>query len=167
MADRIDVDSRPSLWRGALAGLAAGLVASLAMNGFQAAVQALAPTDDEDEPATQKAADRISVAATGSPLSDRAKPIAGDAVHYALGAALGIGYGVAAEFQPIVTAGFGTGFGTGAALLIDQAAVPLARIGPTPAETPPSTHLYTLSSHLVFGATAEATRRLMRALIGR
>ena len=154
--------TNPSLWKGALAGLAAGLVASVAMNAFQAALAKASPDDDASEPTTEKAANRLSAATTGEPLPDDAKPAAGEAVHYALGAVLGLGYGIAAEYDPDATAGFGTTFGASVAAVLDEVAVPAAGLAPSPAETPPATHLYTLASHLVFGTVAEATRRLTR-----
>lgn len=80
---------------GAAIGFVAGLVASLAMDRFQALTQ---PSSDTDaEPATHKAADKIALVATGSPLSDENKPLGGQLVHYGLGAILGVSYGVAAS----------------------------------------------------------------------
>ena len=76
--------------RGALAGLAAGLVASLVMNQFQALAQKVMPPNDreeESEPATGKAADAVAIAATGNPVPELRKPAAGNFVHYAFGAA--------------------------------------------------------------------------------
>jgi hypothetical protein len=40
--------------------------------------------------------------------------------------------------------------------------VPAAGLGDAPTETPASTHLYALLSHVVFGGVAEGTRRLAR-----
>lgn len=153
---------RSSLWKGALAGLAAGLVAAAAMDAFQAAVAALLPSDQDGEPATEQAADRVAVVVTGEPIAAGRKPLAGQAVHYALGAALGAAYGAAADYAPIVTTGRGTAFGLGIAALLDETAVPAAGLGDAPWDTPASTHAYTLASHLVFGAVAELTRRLIR-----
>lgn len=152
----------PQLWKGALAGLAAGLVASLVMDGFQRALSALSPSDNEGEPATEKAADRVALETTGLPVPQADKPLAGQAVHYALGAALGVGYGVTAEALPVATAGGGTAFGLAAAIVLDEVAVPAMGLGDAPWQTPASTHAYTIASHLVFGAAAEATRRLVR-----
>lgn len=157
---------RPVLWKGAVAGLAAGVVASFAMDRFQALVAALSSSDEQDEPATEKAADRLAESTTGSPVPDERKPLAGQGVHYALGTALGLAYGAAAEVKPAVTAGGGTAFGLGTAAVLDEAAVPAAGLGEVPWKTPAATHAYTLASHLVFGATAEVTRRLVRRAIG-
>lgn len=152
--------------KGALAGLAAGLIASFAMNRFQALTQKLVEQDSsDDDPATVKAADAVARTAMGEPISDDQRETAGEVVHYALGAALGLAYGVLAELRPAVTGGFGTGFGSAAFALLDEAAVPAAGLSDAPTQTSLSTHLYAGASHLVFGMVAEATRRTIRAAI--
>lgn len=156
----------PALWKGALAGLAAGVVAAAAMDAFQRLASALSSSQQDGEPATQKAADQLSQTATGEPVAKANKPMAGQAVHYALGTALGLAYGIAAELRPAVTAGGGTAFGTGVAALLDEGVVPAVGLGEAPWKTPPSTHAYTLGSHLVFGGAAELTRRLVRRALG-
>lgn len=98
-------------------------------------------------------------------MPDASKPLAGQAVHYGFGALLGPGYGLAAEYAPRITAGAGSAFGVGSAMLFDEAGVPAAGLGKAPWDAPESTHLYTLASHLVFGTIAEGTRRLIRAAI--
>lgn len=154
----------PDPLRGALAGLAAGLVASVVMNQVQALASRLMPdSGDDDEPATEKAADAVAIAATGEAVPAASKPAAGNLVHYAFGAALGIGYGVIAEYRRGITTGFGTGFGLAVSAVADEVAVPALGLGPAPMETAPAMHLYGAASHLVFGATLEGTRRLVRA----
>lgn len=146
--------------RGTVAGMIAGVVASFAMDRFQAITAPLLPSDGSDEePATEKAADEIATAATGTEVPDAAKPLAGQTMHYALGIGLGIAYGIAVEFRPAAAAGFGTVFGVGTATLLDEAAVPAAGLGDAPWKAPLSTTLYGYASHLVFGGTAEFVRR--------
>lgn len=150
--------------RGALAGGLAGLVASLAMTGFQAGAAKLFPgaLSSDGEPSTEKAADKLSRAATGEPVPEPAKAAAGEGVHYAFGAALGAGYGIAAEFGDTVTAGGGTLFGAATALLADDVAIPALGLAAPATETPLATHAYAIASHLVFGLVLEATRRAIR-----
>ncbi|TRW14210.1 DUF1440 domain-containing protein [Glacieibacterium frigidum] len=150
--------------RGALAGVLAGLVASLAMTGFQAGVAEMFPDalGGGGEPATEKAADKVSRAATGEDVPDDVKPAAGEAVHYGFGAALGAAYGIAAEYGDAVRTGGGTLFGAATALIADDIMVPALGLGGPPTETPPATHAYAIASHLVFGLVLEATRRLLR-----
>ncbi len=155
-----------SIATGATVGLIAGLAASFAMDLFQTLIEP--SSDDEGEPATQRAADAISKVATGAPLPKDSKALGGQLVHYGVGAVLGAAYGVAAEFAPEVTLGGGTAFATGTWALLDEAAVPAVGLGGPPGKSPPKTHVYGLASHLVFGLAAEMTRRAARhAVAGR
>ncbi len=163
--------------RGLAAGLLAGLVASYAMNAFQAAANRLSqPSEpkrpkrktqgfDDSDPTTAKAASVLSENVFRHRLSPRQKEIADPAVHYAVGAALGGLYGIAAEFTPQVTAGAGLPFGAAVAVVLDESIVPAVGLSAPPWQSSASTHLYALSSHLVFGLTAELVRRSTRNLL--
>ena len=145
---------------GAAVGLVAGLIASFAMDRFQAVMQC---SDDRDaEPATQQAADAAARVATGSPLPKRVKPVGGQIVHYGLGAALGAGYGAAAELVPRVTAGAGTAFAITTWVMLDEVAVPFVKLGDPPWQSPPKTQAYGLLSHIIFLLVAEQARRVLR-----
>ena len=150
-------------FRGALAGLAAGLVASLAMNQAQKLFAAIGPDEPSSgDPATVKAANMLSRAATKRSIATKDKPAAGAAVHYATGAALGIAYGLAAEFRPEVTTGYGAAFGATVSLLLDEALVPAIGLAESPLEASPASHAFGMASHLVFGVAAEGTRAALR-----
>lgn len=153
--------------RGALAGIIAGAVASFAMDRFQAAITALSSSGDdgEQEPATEKAADGVAQALTGHALAKPDKPLAGQAIHYALGIGLGAAYGIAAEFRPAVTAGRGAAFGIGTATLLDEAAVPAVGLGEAPWNAGIAGNLYSYASHLVFGGTTELVRKQVAATL--
>ena len=156
-------DRTPDPIRGLAAGIAAGLVASLAMNLFQKAWAAALPMPgDEDDPATVKAAQRVSRAATGEYFANENKEAAGEAIHYLFGAVLGGAYGLLAEYRPEVTKGYGTLFGLGSAVF-DEVAVPAAGLSKSPTDFPAATHAYALASHIVFGGVTEATRQAVRA----
>jgi hypothetical protein len=171
--------------KGAVVGLAAGLVASWTMNQFQAAwmsvvggyrkshgAQSLQPAEGstgdqsqdakEQDDATVKTAKIISRNVFGHELQESEKESAGAAVHYAFGAASGALYGALAEVAPHVTAGAGVPFGAAFWLIADEVTVPLLGLSKGPTEYPVSTHAYALASHLVYGATAEFTRRALR-----
>ncbi|HEX8570119.1 MAG TPA: DUF1440 domain-containing protein [Caulobacteraceae bacterium] len=157
--------------KGALAGAAAGLVASLVMNQFQGLWSKMAEAqsggDDEDEgsdeePATTKAADMAAEIATGEPVPEPLRKFADPVVHYSTGAVVGAVYGALAEMWPGVTKGGGAAYGGLVAIGLDEGVVPALGLGPGPLETPPSTHLYGLSSHVVFGWALEAVRRFVR-----
>jgi putative membrane protein len=159
---RAPTDTTPNLWAAAAAGLVAGLAASLAMDLFQAGVAALSSSDGDAEPATEKAADKVSQVVVGHEIPKDSKPFAGQVVHYALGAGLGVAYAVAAEYRPAVTAGYGTAFAAATTTLLDETAVPAVGLGDAPWKTSPTTHLYSAASHVVFGTVTEAVRRLLR-----
>lgn len=165
-AARIDESNVAKLTRGLVAGVIAGAVASFAMDRFQAVAAPLLPSSGSaSEPATEKAADAVATRITGEEISDADKPLAGQAVHYALGIALGAAYGVAAEFRPKVTAGYGTAFGLGTATVLDEAAVPAMGLGSAPWDAGIASNLYSYASHLVFGGVSEIVRRQVAATL--
>lgn len=177
-----------NIWKGIVAGLAGGLVASWTMNQFQAAWMRLAENSEkphgaqsmqpaqgstcdqsqdakEQDDATVKAAKAISEGVFGHELQESEKRPAGAAVHYAFGTASGGLYGALAEVAPQVTMAAGIPFGAAFWLLADEVSVPLLGLSKGPAEYPLSTHAYALASHLVYGATAELSRRAVRQFL--
>ena len=177
-----------NILKGIVAGLAAGLVASWTMNQFQAAWTRLAENSEkphgaqsmqpaqgssgdqeqdakEQDDATVKAAEAISEGVFGHELEESEKKPAGAAVHYAFGTASGALYGALAEVAPQVTTAAGIPFGAAFWLLADEVSVPLLGLSKGPAEYPLSTHAYALASHLVYGATAELSRRAVRHIL--
>jgi hypothetical protein len=156
--------------RGALAGAIAGLIGAYAMERFQAlwsetASQARPKQTAgaaKDEPATVKAAERIAETVLHTELSEEVKPVAGEAVHYGMGALSGAIYGAVAEVLPIVRAGNGLLFGAVLWLAADEMAVSAVGLAKRPSAYPPSTHAYALSSHLVYGFATETVRRILR-----
>ena len=177
------------VWKGLVAGLAAGLVASWTMNQFQAAwtraaegfekphgAQSMQPSEggkpnqaqeqpEEQDDATVKTAKAISEGVFGHKLTKSEKKPAGAAVHYAFGTATGGLYGAIAELAPQVTTGAGIPFGAVFWAVADEGAVPLLGLAKGPSEYPLSTHAYALASHLVYGLTAELSRRAVRHVL--
>jgi hypothetical protein len=177
------------VWKGLAAGLLGGLVASWTMDRFQDVWLKLSERDgksqsersaqresgtgstgqqqpnEEQDDTTVKAASAISEGIFGHQLTKSEKKIAGPAVHYTLGTAVGGLYGAAAELAPNVTAGAGLPFGAAFWLVVDETAVPLLRLSKGPTEYPLSTHVYALMSHLVYGLTAEIVRRAVRDVL--
>lgn len=144
--------------RAELAGLAGGLLASFVMERFQALWPS--PGGSDDDPATVKAADAISREVAGRPLPDSAKALAGESVHYAFGAFLGVTYGLSTQLAPrIVTLGSGMGFGVAVALLADDVAVPALKLSKPLTQISLGKHAYGIASHLVFGLATEGVRR--------
>src|ERR1041385_4456434 len=170
-------DGEGSIWKGLVAGLAGGLVASWTMNQFQAAwtriqegsedshgAQSMQPAegstgdqsqDVNQDDATVKAAKIISSEVLGHELQESEKKPAGAAVHYAFGTVSGGLYGALAEVTPQVTVAAGIPFGAAFWLLADEISVPLLGLSKGPTEYPPSTHAYALALHIVYGGTAE------------
>jgi len=171
------------LWRGAAAGALGGIVGSSAMVVFNHLLAATGfgrsdrggrkperrddakPNDTDgtiaDEPASMKAASNLAEAVTGQPLGERGKKIGGPIMHHAFGAAVGALYGAAAAGVPQVTAGGGMPYGAFVWLAGAEAGVPLSGLSRSPDSYPPARHAASLATHLVFGATVEATRRWM------
>lgn len=188
------VKEEANVWKGLVAGLAAGLVASWTMNQFQAAwsrasagfekphgAQSMQPSEgpnpeelpkshsseqkEDQEDATVKTARAISEGIFGHELTKSEKKPAGAAVHYAFGTVTGGLYGAMAEVAPQVTTGAGLPFGAVFWLTADEVAVPLLGLAKRPSAYPLSTHAYALASHLVYGVTAEFSRRAVRHVL--
>ncbi len=117
---------------------------------------------EEQDNTTVKAAAMISEGIFRHKLTQSEKKLAGTAVHYSLGTAVGGLYGAVAELAPEVTAGIGLPFGAAFWLVVDEGAVPLLGLSRGPTEYPISTHAYALASHCIYGLTAEAVRHAVR-----
>ncbi len=175
----------PDLRKGAVAGLLGDLAASWVMNQFQAAVPAqtfkklFGEANGQDssgsggsssggsssEPATVKAAEAVSEGVFDHELTDGEKDWAGPAVHFTHGSLSAALYGALAEHEPVVTRAGGLPFGAALWLVADEGAVPALGLSKAPWAYPPSTHAYSLVSHLVYGFATEAVRRLVRRML--
>lgn len=163
-----------------IAGIAGGLVASFAMERFQRALSRVsveigpAPgaggqqyRKPQSEPSTYQAADIVSKSVTGTPVARENKPAAASAIHYAFGGAVGAIYGAAAVENPDITAWGGVPFGASVWLIADEFGMPLLGLAKQPSEYPLQDHAATFASHLVYGATTEAVRRVMLTILRR
>ena len=180
-------NNNTSVWKGLVAGLAGGLLASWTMNQFQAAwtriaegsekphgAQSMQPAEGskgdgqdtaEQDDATVTAAKAISKGVFGHELQKNEKKPAGAAVHYAFGTVTGGLYGALAEVSPQLTNVVGLPFGAAFWLVADEITVPLLGLSKGPAAYPVSTHAYALASHLVYGVTTEVSRRALRQVL--
>jgi Protein of unknown function (DUF1440) len=120
------------------------------------------PNTEVQDDTTVRAASAVSEALFDHKLTPGEKKVAGPAVHYILGTGVGGLYGAAAEMAPKVTAGKGLPFGAAFWLVVDEGAVPLLGLSKGPTAYTLSTHVYALSSHFVYGLTAEVVRRAVR-----
>jgi putative membrane protein len=166
--------SNRNAWKGLVAGVVGGVVASWTIDRFQywwlsfgggdqrEIQQAPSEEDNRKEPATVKTAAAISAGVFGHSLTAREKEIAGPLVHYAVGTTAGAVYGLASEYEPAVTTLSGIPFGAAFWMVVDEGALPLLGLASGPTAYPISTHAYALASHLVFGLTAEVVRSTVR-----
>ena len=166
--------SNRTAWKGLVAGVVGGVVASWTMDRFQywllsfgggdARELQQAPSEEgnREEPATVKTASAISEGVFGHNLTAREKEIAGPVVHYAVGTTAGAVYGLAAEYEPDVTTLAGIPFGAAFWMVVDEGALSLLGLAKGPTAYPISTHAYALASHLMFGLTAEVVRGAVR-----
>ena len=165
--------------RGIVAGIAGGLVASWVMNQWSAGPgtalserletpeekqQLAAGSDGED--ATMKTADAIvAFAEDGKRLTQGESAKAGPIVHYTFGALMGGLYGGLAEYSSIARSGFGTTFATALFIGGDLLAVPTLGLSKPLSEYPASSYANPFTAHLVYGATTELVRRLLRPIL--
>ena len=181
--------NHPSVLRGLVTGAAAGIAATLIMDQFQklssasqkAAEKQLKLAHGESpwqvaheqvqqqqqaaqqEGSTEKVARKLAEA-TGNQLDNDSKKSAGQAVHYTFGTLMGVVYGISAELLPETTTGAGTAFGTLLFLAADEIAVPSFQLSPPPTRTPPTDHLQHWAAHVVYGASLELVRSLVKRL---
>ena len=167
------------LIRGVLAGVAGGLVGAWMMNEFSGTLgkklddavetpadkkELAAQSDGED--ATMRAADKIVETMTGGRhLTHEQREVGGPIVHYAMGAMTGGVYGALAEYCPAARTGFGTTFGGILFATADVFGVPAFHLGGWPDEYPVSSYASPLVAHVIYGATTELVRRIVRPLL--
>lgn len=174
---------------GMIAGALGGLAASWVMNQFMESAgpkiqQAAARLDgsagkqkerpqpkneagheEPKEDATMKAADAVVRTVTGGRhLTLEQKQKGGPVVHYAFGALMGALYGLTVEAMPMSKVGFGTAFGAALFAGADLWAVPALGLSGS-SESSVSSLATPFSAHLVYGATTEGVRRLVRAVV--
>ena len=171
--------------RGILAGVAGGLAAAWVMNEFIAgagpSLQHAVQSDQENrqqqeqqekskdqpqEDATMKTADALVNTVTGGQhLSWEEKQKGGPIVHYSFGALMGGLYGGLAEYSPAVRSGFGTVFGSLLFTGGDLLAVPALHLSGSPKDASATSYATPFAAHLVYGATTELVRRIVRLIV--
>jgi putative membrane protein len=171
--------AKGNAWKGVLAGAAAGLAGTVAMTQFQnlwsKASEKISnngssseQSEPEKEDATMKAAGELAALAKHR-LSRDEKKKAGPIIHYAFGTGMGAIYGALVEVGPrdlrrhdlLSGLGFGSILFAGA----DEFVVPALGLSGKPSESPASSHLYALASHIVYGLTAGAVRKAVRTAL--
>lgn len=153
---------------GAASGLAASWVMELAQPRISAAGSEETRARErqargDQEPATYRAAGAAAHLVGRSIPEDR-KPLAGEVVHYATGAAWGALFGVLAPRLPAPVLAAGAAWGALVWLVSDEVLVPALGWSSGPTAYPASTHAKALASHLLYGAATDAGYRALRAV---
>ena len=117
----------------------------------------------EQQLAHAEAAERIAQSTFGKGLSRNQRRNAAPIVQYAIGALAGGAYGFAVEILPVVRRGYGTGYSNLLFLGGSQAMLPWLNLGTRQKIAPLKNG--GLSAALVYGATLETTRRILRWLL--
>ena len=164
-----ETESRP--WLGLFAGLAAGLVATLAMDGFQSLTKrTTAPLrrdetagDEQEEPSTVKLGRRLSKRVLHRDLDDSSAQVVSDALHYGYGTLMGGVYGLMAEFFPKTAIAAGAPYGALLFTLGDEVAVPALGLAKKPTAYPIGVHARAFGAHLVYGTALDLLRRGIRS----
>jgi uncharacterized membrane protein YagU involved in acid resistance len=163
--------SEPIVWKGALAGAVAGLVASWVMTRFHVSLSGRGATGSENpqsnkpvegnDDAAMKAANETAQVVLGRELTRAEKTeVGGPAAHYALGVAAGAIYGMMRETQHAPS---GATFGAELWTVADQLGLPLVGLSPQPLSAfPLSTNAQHLAAHLVYGISTALVYPLIR-----
>jgi putative membrane protein len=173
-------DAPHELWKGVVAGMVGGLVASWTMNqvftlwskinedkqqDHKPEPEQSAKKGEASDPATLKLARRLSREYLHRDISDEDVKAAEAAVHYGFGTVMGAVYGGLSEYVPQMKAGFGSAYATVLFVGVDEIAVPLAGLSGKLNEVPISSHVLGFTAHMVYGVTAELVRRGTRKLL--
>jgi uncharacterized membrane protein YagU involved in acid resistance len=114
------------------------------------------------EDSTVKVATAISRRIFQHELSEQQKKIAAPAVHYAFGASVGAIYGTLVESGHVMRAGWGLPFGAVVWLGAHVIAVPALGLSEPITKSEPSSEAAEFGAHLLYGATVESVRSLLR-----
>ncbi|MDQ6663963.1 MAG: DUF1440 domain-containing protein [Acidobacteriota bacterium] len=154
------------VWKGLGAGLIGGLIASFAMGPAHSLASKLAGGgESQGEDSTVKTASAISEGVAQHKLTPEQKKVAGPAVHFGFGGAVGAAYGVAAELLPEVTTGYGIPFGTAVWLGAHVVMVPALGLSKPVTESTIPNEATELVAHFIYGGVTELCRQWLRKSI--
>ena len=154
-----------SLARGILAGVAGGLAATWVMNQFLAGPGQKPQHAVQSDEKNREQQAHSSEPREDATLSRSEEENGGPIVHYAFGALAGGFYGALAEYSSTVTSGFGTSFGGALFRTTDSLAIPALNLAPSPSDQTASAVASPFAAHIVYGATTEFVRRILRSLL--
>lgn len=162
------------LWKGLVAGLAAGAIATGAMTLFQlgwskAKNQIQEQGNDsgqgsqQEESSTVKVANQVSETVLSRSLKSGEKDPASYAVHFAFGTLMGGIYGISSEYLPIAKLGFGLFHGLALWAAADATLLPALNLSKPVNQRSAGEISYEVLAHAVYGAGSEGARRLIRS----
>jgi len=150
-----------NIGKGLLAGALAGAAAGIAMQVFDDVWQRRYSEPSYENDITRSmaltAAQRL-----GVDPSDEAIERAARGLHFAIGVALGAGYGAAVELMPDAAVAAGIPFFVGEAVLGNELIGPHLGLFRPPSQYPMNKHWNSVLAHVVYGAVAELVRREVR-----
>lgn len=150
---------RPDLLHGAFAGAAGGLAGGI----VKMLCERFAPPRPEGREAPPAVMmDRLAVARSGEHLTEDEKQSVTLTIHYAFSVLASAGYGALAEFAPVITTGFGTGYGLAVWAGAHEYALPRLDLTPRLPELPVSEQVNEAVTHALFGSVVEGVRRAIR-----
>lgn len=154
---------RDGLWIGVAAGLAGGLVGSIAMGFAHAGLAKIAgeKTRGGQDDATVLLAERL----LGRELNVREKAVAGSAVHFLFGSAMGALYGAATAAAPRAPRAAGLPLGIALYFGAHGYAVPQAGLSEPLIDRPLTGELVEFAAHLVYGAVTDGVRRAIAGTV--
>jgi hypothetical protein len=114
-----------------------------------------------DEPASIKVSAGVIERRTGSRLPEAQRRAMGAIAHHVFGASVGGLYGGLSARIPAITLGGGLPYGAFLWVAAAETGLPLAGLARRPDTYPIERHVASLATHLVFGVTLEAVRRLL------
>ena len=146
------------LWKGLVAGLVGGLVATAA----KAVAEKIYPphTHGEAEP-PEVLAEKLA----GRHLNPHAEHAAAEAIHWGFGAAAGAFYGVLAEYYPAATAKEGATFGLVLMSLTHDRALPALGLSDEPGDQTLRERTSESASHVLYGVVTEKVRVWVRSAL--
>ena len=172
--------------RGTAAGLIGGIIASWVMDRYQSIEsrpvnvrrfdefladagisqpESSKKHNEDGNGATVKTAQVMSRKLFDHELTQKEKNVAGPAVHYGFGAAVGALYGGLSEVIPTVSIGLGIPYATIVWLAGDEIAVPALGLDKPPTQVPVESHASHLATRFVYGITLDISRRVLRRIL--
>jgi len=123
---------------------------------------AVSPAPHDGEDSTVKTASVLSRRVFHHELTPEEKQLAGPIVHYAFGSVVGATYALAVERDESLRGGWGLPFGFAVWLGAHAIAVPALGLAKAVTASQPRQEAMEFGAHLVYGATVEGIRRLIR-----